>query len=362
MDLSITSITATSAQANFSGLTGGHSVQLQYSTRPTFDLGVSPIITLTAVNPASLALEGLNQNARYYVRAREYLLADGTEQPWSAVAGFATPLDTAPDTSVASITHDPAMIVLPAAVIAWAAGNEIAGFPVENLGFDGPVAWRSKGSPHSFTAQMAAETIDTIALMMSNASEGATVTVKAGNSQAEAESGAPAFSHGPVPFRASENLPGRPGYHALIQLPAAQKYPFWQVVITDTLTDDTLHLEHAVFGFNRATKKHAIDKTEEPLDLGTVERNRGGIPARSYGMRMRRVNFELGAVLEESFETLYAEIGWRVGLTDPILVVPNPKAGVFRHDRMLYGTLTASMATNNRAHLFSRRFTIESII
>lgn len=362
MDLSIDTVTATSAVAHFSSLTAGRSVQLQYSTRPDFQLCVSPIITLTAENPASLALAGLNQDAPYYVRAREYLLADGTEYDWTATEGFRTDLDTAPDTTTAAITHEPVLLVIPAPVLAWSAADEVAGYPVENLGFDGPVAWRSEGSPHSFTARIAPEEIDTIALLMSNASEAMTVTIAADDTQAGAEGGTPAYSYGPVAFRASANIASRPGYHALVSLPAGQTYAYWHVTITGTLTGDLLHLEHAIFGRNRASKKHAIDKAENPIDLGTVGRNRSGIPARALGMRMRKVDFDIAAMTEQQYELLYSELGSRVGYTEPVLVVPNPKAGAFLHDRILYGVLVSSQATNLRAALFTRRFSIESIV
>lgn len=362
MDLSISAITATSATADFSNTTAGHSVQVQYSTRPDFQLCVSPLITLTAEQPASLAMPGLNQDTGYYVRAREYLIADGMEGDWTALTAFRTPLDTAPDTSPANITHDPAMLVIPARVINWFADNEVSGFPVANLGFDAPVAWRSVGTPHGFTIEIAPEEIDTIALLMSNASEAMQVTISAGATKANAEGGSPSYSHGPVDFRASQNIAGRKGYNALIRLPAAQEYAFWHISIAGTLPGELFHMEHAVFGLNRATKKHAIDKTEAPLDLGTVSRGRSGVPLRALGYRMRKVDFEIAAMSEQQFETLYSRIADLVGLTEPVLVVPNPKATAFLHDRILYGTLVSSQATNIRGPLFSRKFSIESIV
>jgi hypothetical protein len=362
MDIAISLITATSARATMTPRTAGHGLQLQYSTRADFSLAVSPIVTVASDVTTQVDLPGLNQNTGYYVRAREYDLVEGDETDWTAIAGFRTDLDGVWDASSASITHEPAMVIIPQPVLAWHAADEVDGHPAENLGYDAPVAWRSIGTPHSFTVEIAPEPIDTIALLMSNASEATQVTVQAGATLANAQGGAPTFTTGPLDFRASENLPGRPGYHALIRLAAPESFAFWHVIIAGALPGDQLHLEHAIFGLNRATKNHAVDKVETTLDLGGVSRGRSGAPLRALGYRMRKVDFEIAAMSEEQYETIYADIGQKVGLTEPVLIVPNSKQGAFLHDRILYGTLTASQATNLRGPLFTRRFTIESIV
>src|SRR3546814_7011854 len=63
---------------------------------------------------------------------------------------------------------------------------------------------------------MAPEPIDTIALLQSNIPEDATVLIRVGTTSATADA-----NYGPYPFRASANVPGRPGYHGLFRLPAA---------------------------------------------------------------------------------------------------------------------------------------------
>src|SRR3546814_17730774 len=96
---------------------------------------------------------------------------------------------------------------------------------------------------------MAPEPIDTIALLQSNIPGDATVLIRVGTTSATADA-----NYGPYPFRASANVPGRPGYHGLFRLPAAVSKEYWRVDITATLPGNLLQLEHAVFGKNRVTK------------------------------------------------------------------------------------------------------------
>ena len=220
--------------------------------------------------------------------------------------------------------------------------------------------WRSTPAANvaSFLARMAKQPVNTIALLMSNAPEATTVQVKAGNTTATTD-----YTATTVAFRASANLAARPGYHALIQLPSAQSYPYWRVNINlPAGFTGPFHLEHAVFGLNRTTKNHSIDKSESPLDLGSYERGRSGIPQRQQGLRGRRVEFEISMLNQTQFETNYGDLPRRVGATSPVLVVPNAKSGAWLHDRILYGVLVSGKATNPASPVFTRSFTIDSIL
>src|SRR3546814_21052293 len=98
---------------------------------------------------------------------------------------------------------------------------------------------------HTFTARMAPEPIDTIALLQSNIPEDATVLIRVGTTSATADA-----NYGPYPFRASANVPGRQGYHGLFRLPAAVSKEYWRVGIHAPLTGQPLHLKDTDFGEN----------------------------------------------------------------------------------------------------------------
>ncbi len=349
--------TATTQVLNFAGYTGA-SIEIQYAPREDFDFCVAPSFTIAAA--ATHTLQVLNQASTYYVRSREIIAA--VPGPWVATQAFRTSLTTAQTTTPAAVMITPAMIVVPNPVLAWAADNVVAGYPVANLGLDAPVAWRSShATVHAFNVTMAPETIDTIALLMSNAPEAATVTIKASNVAANV-AGAPSYSVVGSAFRASANLPGRYGYHGLFRLASPQAYTFWRVEITCAAPGALFHLEHAIFGLNRSSKNYSLDKSEAPLDFGSLERGRSGVPIRSRGARGRRIDFDLSRMSEAQNETIYQDLGRKVGLTDPVLVVPNSKTGAFLHDRIAYGALTSMRTVNDASPIFTRSFSVESIL
>jgi len=356
--LSPGAVTASSAAVLAANLAADGTLDVQYSIRADFHICVAPLVT--GVARAGFTIPGLNAGTTYYIRARSRR-ASGAVEDWSNVLAARTTAGPARVVAPASIMIEPAMLVVPAPVLSWADnGNTLAGYPLENLGFDGPVAWTSKNAAsdvHIFIAELGGAPIDTIALLASNAAADATVTVKAGSTVAGDD-----YTFGPATFRASANLPGRPGYHALLRLGAVLQHRYWRVEITSDNFSDQFHLEHAVFGQNRVTKNHSVDKTESGIDLGTLERTRGGNPVRTIGARLRRVDFDLSVLTEADYEVNYADLDWRVGATEPVLCVPNMKANAFLHDRILYGALRGGKTNNPASPRYSRGFTIESIV
>jgi hypothetical protein len=356
--LSLTSTTQVSAVIGVANVAADGTLDVQYSLRPDFRLGVSPLVL--GVARADFTLTGLNRGTTHYVRARSRR-ASGAIEDWSNVLGVRTAAGAARVTAPAAVMISPAIIVVPAPILNFQnVSTTVAGYPVENLAYDGPVAWVSKPAAsdlHAFTVDLGGEDIDTIALLSSNAHPDATVTIKAGPTAAVA-----AYTLGPVNFRASAELPGRPGYHALIRLPAVRSDRYWRVEVTSINFSRQFHLEHAVFGKNRVTKNHSVEKAEASADLGTLERTRAGNPIRTLGARMRRVDFDISMLTEAQFEQNYADLDWRVGQTEPVLCVPNSKDNAFLHDRILYGAIRGGRTVNPASPYYTRGFTIESLI
>lgn len=362
MRITITNVTNTTFQLNFLEVdAGATNFEVQYAVRADFKLCLAPIHLIGI--PANTLISGLWPGGTYYIRAREKV--GGVWRAWAPVQSTRTGvggnvMSYAPQAQ----THAKAMLVVPMPIISWAADHQEAGYPVDNLGYDAPVGWRSApgGAMHAFTMQMAPEPINVFALLMGNVSSAAKVTLKAGAS-ADAAKNNPAFTHGPVNYNYSTNLGARPGYHCLIELAETKAYPFWRVEIDSAQFQNRLELHYAVAGLNRATKMHAIDRAITPLDLGSMNRGRDGAPQRALGWRMRREEFEIAAMNEGDFEKHYRDLGWRVGNTEPVLIVPNPKRVDYLPDRILYGTLgNSSRATNLRGPLFTRSFSIDSLI
>src|SRR5207245_2485388 len=117
-----------------------------------------------------------------------------------------------------------------------------------------------------------------------------------------------------------------------------------------------------VVGLARTAKNIAADKVESPLDYGALDRTRDGIPDRRYGWRGRRVDFEIAFMTEAQWETQFADLRSKIGLIDPVLVVPNTRAGVFLHDRILFGPISAQRATQPYTPRFTQGLTVDSLI
>lgn len=360
--LAVASTGTTTANITASNIGASGTVEVQYSIDPDFAFSVSPVATgLARTSP--IAMTGLNQDATYFVRARTRL-SSGVAEDWSNVVGLRTGLAAAPSLTPTSVMITPAMVVVPNRVLQWVGVNGIAGYPADNLALDAPVAYKSfiASGLHAIEAVMAPDPVDTVALLMTNLPENATVTLKAGPDQANVRGGSPAYNSGALPFRASANLPGRPGFHGLFRLAQQVKQPYWRIEINaPDLTGDILHVEHCIFGWNRSTKNHSVDRTEQPNDTGKLERLRSGVPDRTRGLRGRSAAFEISVNKVADDWKNYADLSYKVGETDPVLVVPNSRAGVYLHDEILYGAVQVKK-TQPASLLASRSFQIESIL
>ena len=362
MDIAVSSVASTSVEIAVSNApAGATAIEVQFGGRPDFLWEISPIVA--AVPGATILLAGLNQVARYFIRARP--IVAGYPQAWSNVVGAFTPLAAARDVAPAAVMIEPALIVPPEPVLTWAASSEINGHPARALGWDNPNStWVAKkaGGLVSFDANISGAPVDTIAVLESTAAEDCTITVRAAASQA----GLGADGAVVVParaFRASANLPGRRGYHALVRLDAPVAAAWWRVEVRGTMPADTFVATYAVLGLAHKTKNFATDsKTETLLDQGTFERDRSGNPSRADGFRGRTVDFEIQQMTERQYETEFERLRWRIGTTEAALVVPNSKPGAFLHDRILYGQMTAGRATNPTSPRFGQEFSVRSLI
>jgi hypothetical protein len=355
--LSVLDVDPTGGTFGLANIAADGFTEMQVSIRPDFKFCVAPIFIAPRVGPVSFA--GINQDTSYYARARS-LRGDGSHEAWSNIVGFRTELLTPRNVAPAAVMIKPAVLVVPAPVLQWDCANADPGFPAVNLGFDAPVPMVTNTLSPSLEIRVniSPEPIDTVAVLNTNFPEAAQMYVLAGDTNAVDD-----YIAGPFPARASANLDGRPGYHSLIRLPEPKLYPWWDIYVSGASPPGNVwHVEHVVFGRNRVSKNHSYEKAESTLDLGSLDRSRSGVPSRANGYRMRKVDFDLSMMSEAQYETQYGDLHWRVGGTDPVLVVPNSKDGAFLHDRILYGAISAGRVVNPASPVYTRSFTIDSLI
>jgi len=362
LGMTLSAVTATSATFAFTGVAADGTIEVQIGPRPDFELSIAPIYK-TGLGP-NITMSGLNQRSTLFARARMRRASQAIEGGWTDVIGLRTLDDTAQIITPASVMIEPAMLIVPERLLGFTPSGAVAGFPIENLGRDSPVAYRSAvaGGTFSFNVRTAGAPIDTVALLNTNIPEAATILVRGANTEAALTSG-PQFTTVAAPFRASLNLPQRNGYHSLVRLGSLQAYPWWRIIIANALTPGSppmMHAEHLILGRNRMSKNHSLDKKETPAPLGTLERRRSGAPDRIEGLVMRKVDFDLSNLTEAQYETAYADLIYRESL--PVFCIPNSKGGAFLHDRMLYGDLSGGGVTNPYSPRYTRSFSISSLI
>lgn len=360
MTISTTAVTATSATFAFGNLAIDGTIDLQISIDPDFSFCVCPI--LSVARGASATISGLNQRSTLFARCRGRRASGVVEADWSNIDTFRTADGTARDVTPASVMISPSMLVIPERPTLWQASAAVAGFPAANMGIDAPVGWKAVdvADSSSVDIKLSGAPIDSIAALNTNMPEASTVTIHAAPTQAGLTNGTGRVTvANAVAFRASPNLPGRPGYHGLFRFNAVAQ-PWWRVIFSGAKMGGTLWVEHLILGLNRTTKNHSIDKSENPLSRATIERRPSGIADRVAGIPMRKVEFDISMMSEAQYEQNYADLHRFEG--KPVFVVPNSRTGAFLHDRMLFGDLKAGRSFNPVSPRFTKGFAIESLI
>lgn len=348
---------------------GNGQLEVQYGTRPDMDFCIAPSFKMPT--DSFIQLPGLNRRQTYYIRARE--IPNVAPLPWSPVYAFTTQAGVEPAVPTAGVLIQPALFVKPMRVnsIVAQGGAPVAGFPIENVFVHSPVAAFRNVSPNfyydpahqngaytQFTIQTDGSFWDTIAVLDTNFSDQAVIRIQAGNADLSV---IPVDSQN-VSFRASSGLSGRRGYHGLYRLSSPVEYGTIRITIYEPSNQpgNLSHITHVVVGLGKQARNYS-DLTDQGFDMSTIERQRDGTLDVVRGFRGRKVDFEVSAMTETTFETTFGDLFPRSGYTEPMLVIPNSKSGPFLHDRMLYGNVTAGRQTNQQMR-FNRNFSVESII
>lgn len=369
VELTVNAVTATTVTFGIANIPGGDGyAEIQIADNPQFR-GLTSWAIGYAVSPYTIA--GLNQKGTYYARARGYQPGLGIIQAWGATVGFYTPAAGAWDTAPQNILISPALIVVPEPVLSIAPVGAVPadGYPPANLLRDDPaLIFYSGGVAYDGLTYVyldfdtAGAPIDFVALLDTDAPEAVEFFVWGYTTAARRAADTRDFDP-PQVGRPSANLPQRSGYHLVQRFNAPQSFRYWRLLVrAANFRQDRFMARYLVAGLARTAKNISTDKVEGPLDLGTMDRNRAGGPDRVWGHKMRKVEFEISVMREMQWETQFADLWRKIGLSEPVLVIPNSKTGAFLHDRILYGTMAAGRTTQVNSPLFTQGFSIESLI
>lgn len=352
--LALGTVVSTNVNVGVTGA-GGASFSLQVADNPRFE-GLAPMRAVSVANGGSINIPGLNPGGTYFARGRL------PGEDWGNVIGFTTPASGSWNTAAQAVQVAPAIVVVPEPIVSIQVTGQNPGYPAANLLNDDPSLVTEVTS--LIYVETTGAPIDTIALLDTTAGEDMIIYIASAPTFADVSTGANSTVHSNnALFRASANLPQRRGYHGLWRLGAASTHRWWRFQITGGgIMNATLLMRYLVMGRARTAKNIASDKLESPLDLGSIDRGRDGTADRVFGHRMRKVDFEIAMLNEMQWETQFGDLWRKIGLNEPVLVIPNTRSGAFLHDRILYGTLAAHRAVNHMAPRFTQSFSIESLI
>lgn len=334
---------------------GGGETAFELEFNRSADFASDDSLFKTGLAAGNAAVAGLPAATPFYVRGRKTNAGAGA---WSPTL-FAATLEPAALVPYVGFSIEPALMIVPEAIDYINSPEAAVGSPATNLLDDDPLAvMRSQSENVTIIAHTAGRPADSVALLGTMLGEAATWRIRAADTEAGLTA-APPLDTGGLAFRASSNLGLRPSYHSFKKLAAAVTNPWWRLDVYSP--GPTFIARNLVIGKSRSSVNYSRGAGHAPYDLGNVQRTPYGTPDRVRGWRGRSIDFGLSWLSEAEFEAKWSDLERLVGTTDPVLVVPNSKAGPYFHDRIGYGEIANMRAENVRSSKWARNFEIKSI-
>jgi hypothetical protein len=251
---------------------------------------------------------------------------------------------------------------LPFTVSAY--GNQLTSNPASSLGeFQYPgVTWKSSGNTNLYVVVDlgAAQTVDFVAMLASNALAGTAFTITMDTTSAGAIGGSPAYSSGAQTF-ISPATTGRALYNSYFAFPSAQTYRYLAIQITGHTGD--FEASFLVIGTQISVTRYYETQWEScVLDLSQVTDNRNGVSELAYGAVWRQLQFTLGWLTESEWETSILPLLLACGKTEPLYCCFDPDPTTYRQNRTYFGRLAEATVRKMGFNQFQKEFQIKSFI
>lgn len=345
----------TSKTISFTITAGGGETTFEVEVNRCDDFASDVSILKTALAAGANSVAGLPPGNRFYLRARA---TNGAGGAWSTPILVATSEPASPP-AYAGFSIEPAILVVPEPIDLISCAQADAGsFPIMLANDDPLSVLRASGAAIAIEARTTGAPVDSIALLGTLANDDVTWRIRAADTQAALTS-APVVDTGVVPFLSVTNLSGRPHYHGFRRLSQLYTNFWWRIDLVNAAP--TFIARHLVIGKARQSVNYSRGAGHEALDYGQMARTTYGAPVRTPGWRGRQVDFQLSWLSESEYETKWADLDQRVGQTNPVLALPNPKANAWLNDRIAYGCISGQRSENVRAAKWSKNLEIQSL-
>lgn len=319
------------------------------------DFASDDSLVLTGRAAGSDTITGLPSDTVWCVRARK---TNGGNGEWSPTARRAT-LPANPNGPYMGFSVDKALMVVPEKLNQISCATASAGAPVSNLLRDDPMSVMriDAAGTHTIIFETSWRPVDTIALLGTLAGREAQWQIRAAASQAGLS--APTFTTGFVPFHASPNLGERKLYHGLSLLPSLRTEPWWAIDIQHTAPG--FIARDLVVGQARRSVNASRGSSQSIYDQGSMNRTTFGTPQRVVGWRGRSLDFELSWLSEAEYQAKWSDLEMMLGLTTPVMVIPNSKQNQYLHDRIGFGAIRSTRSEVMRGDKHLRQITVDSL-
>lgn len=299
---------------------------------------------------------GLPSDTVWSIRARK---TNGGIGLWTPVIKRAT-LPAPANAPNLGLTVDKALLVRPEQLSQILAPSALLGAPAKNLLRDDPMSAMRVNGSGTFAIQFetAGRPMDAIALLGTLAGIDATWRIRAAASQAALAS-APTYDTGYIRFHASPNLGARELYHGLHLMAAPRTDTWWEISITHAAP--AFVARNLVVGLQRKSVNASRGSGQTAYDLGSMSRTSYGTPQRVEGWKGRRVDFELSWLSETEYQTKWSDLEMTLGLTRPVMVLPNSRANQYLHDRIGFGCISSTRSEVMRGDKSLRQITVDSL-
>ncbi|KKW92977.1 hypothetical protein [Sphingobium chungbukense] len=243
-------------------------------------------------------------------------------------------------------------------------GNERANRPASHLGeflYRGMV-WQSDGNSNLWVCcdLGAAQDIDFVALLGTNAQSGTTIRVRLGDSQGEVD-GTADYDSGAVALISPTpaTVPAQ-GYHSHLELAAVSKR--WLRIDIGGHSGD-FSASMLVVGKKVQPGSYYEGQWQRSVrDLGGVTFSRNGVAGVTAGGKMRAAVWKMSWLTESEMEENFAPMDMAIGKSSPLLACFDPAATSYRQARTYFGICEDQPALTKLGwNRFERQFQILSL-
>ena len=260
---------------------------------------------------------------------------------------------------------DKPFFVVPLALGTITTGNERANRPASHLGetmYRGMV-WQSNGNSDLWVRcdLGAAQDIDFVALLGTNAQSGTTLRVRLGDSQGEVDGTADYDSTAAALINPTPATVPANGYHSHLELPSTQTKRWLRLDVGSHTGDFSASM--LVIGKKISPGSYYETAHQRSVrDLGGVTFSRNGVPGISAGEKLRAAVWKMSWLTEEEMEEDFAPMDMVIGKTAPLLACFDPAATSYRQARTYFGIMEDNPALTKLGYQrYERQFQILSL-